>query len=274
VTWAIERKNYSQRRACRLVGVEPKTYRYASKRRGDGEVRARLRALAAERRRFGYRRLHILLAREGMLVNHKRLFRLYREERLGVRKRGGRKRALGTRAPMALPQGANQRWSLDFVSDASSSGRRFRVLAVVDDFTRECLGLVVDNSLSGLRVGRELDRIAVLRGCYPAMIVSDNGTELTSHAILRWQEERSVLWHYIAPGKPQQNGFVESFNGRFRDECLNEHLFSSLVAARRIIEAWRVDYNTERPHTSLKGLTPTVFATRPKHGHTENGFCL
>ena len=175
---------------------------------------------------------------------------------------------------MALPEAANQRWSLDFVSDALSNGRRFRVLAVVDDFTRECLGLLANTSLSGLRVGRELDRIVEWRGCRPGMIVSDNGTELTSHAMLRWQEEHSVLWHYIAPGKPQQNGFVESFNGRFRDECLNEHLFSSLAAARRIIEAWRVDYNTERPHTSLDGLTPAVFATRPKQGHTERGLCL
>jgi len=257
-----------------LIGLEPKTYRYASKRPGDGEIRARLRVLAGERRRFGYRRLHILLAREGVRLNHKRLFRLYRDERLGVRKRSGRKRALGTRSPMALPEAANQRWSLDFVSDALANGRRFRVLAVVDDFTRECLGLVADTSLSGLRVGRELDRIVEQRGCRPATIVSDNGTELTSHAILRWQEERGVLWHYIAPGKPQQNGFVESFNGRFRDECLNERLFSSLAAARRVIEAWRIDYNTERPHTSLDGLTPAAFATRPNQGHTKNGLCL
>ena len=270
----MNEKGYSQRRACKLVGLAAKTYRYASRRPDDGQLRVRLRALASERRRFGYRRLHILLAREGILLNHKKLFRVYREERLGVRKRGGRKRALGTRSPMALPDAANQRWSLDFVSDALSSGRRFRVLAVVDDFTRECLGLVADTSLSGLRVGRELDRIVEQRGCRPAMIVSDNGTELTSHAILRWQEARSVLWHYIAPGKPQQNGFVESFNGRFRDECLNEHLFSNLAAARRIIEAWRGDYNTARPHTSLDGLTPAVFATRPKQGHTEVGSCL
>lgn len=273
MAWAITEKGCSQRRACALVGLAPKTYRHVSRRADDADVRVRLRVLASERRRFGYRRLHILLAREGVLLNHKRLFRLYREERLGVRKRGGRKRALGTRSPMTLPEAVNQRWSLDFVSDSLSSGRRFRVLAVVDDFTRECLGLVVDTSLSGLRVGRELDRIAELRGCRPAMVVSDNGTELTSHAILRWQEERSVLWHYIAPGKPQQNGFVESFNGRFRDECLNEHLFSSLAAARRIIEAWRIDYNTARPHTSLDGLTPAAFATRPKQGHTENGLC-
>ena len=266
----MNEKGYSQRRACKLVGIEPKTCRYVSRRPDDGAVRARLRALASERRRFGYRRLHILLARDGLRLNHKRLFRIYREERLVVRKRGGRKRALGTRSPMVLPEAANQRWSLDFVSDALSSGRRFRVLAVVDDFTRECLGLVVDTSLSGLRVGRELDRIVELRG-KPLTIVSDNGTELTSHAILRWQEERGVLWHYIAPGKPQQNGFVESFNGRFRDECLNEHLFSSLAAARQIIEAWRIDYNTERPHTSLDGLTPAAFATRPKPGHMEEG---
>ena len=273
MTWAIEEKDYSQRRACKLVGIEPKTYRYAFRRPDDTAIRERLRGLAAERRRFGYRRLHILLRREGLRLNHKRLFRLYREERLGVRKRGGRKRALGSRAPMALPEGPNQRWSLDFVSDALACGRRFRVLAVVDDFTRECLGLVLDTSLSGRRVGRELDRIAELRG-RPVMVVSDNGTELTSHAILRWQEERSVMWHYIAPGKPQQNGFVESFNGRFRDECLNEHLFSSLAAARRIIGAWRTDYNTERPHTSLQGLTPAAFATRPNQGNTSNRFCL
>ena len=277
MTWAIREKGYSQRRACKLVGIEPKTCRYMSRRPDDGAIRTRPRALASERRRFGYRRLHILLARDGVKLNHKRVFRIYREERLGVRKRGGRKRALGTRSPMALPEAPNQRWSLACplrgraVSDALSSGRRFRVLAVVDDFTRECLGLVADTSLSGLRVGRELDRIAELRGCRPAMIVSDNGTELTSHAILRWQEERSVLWHYIAPGKPQQNGFVESLNGRFRDECLNEHLFSSLTAARQIIETWRIDYNTERPHTSLNGLTPAAFATRPKPGHTEDG---
>ena len=253
--------------------MEPKTFRYTSRRPDDADIRQRLRALADERRRFGYRRLHILLAREGMRLNHKKLFRLYRQEKLGVRKRGGRKRALGTRSPMVVPQAPNQRWSLDFVSDALNSGRRFRGLAVVDDFTRECLALVADTSLSGLRVGRELDRVIELRG-RPALIVSDNGTELTSHAILRWQEERSVLWHYIAPGKPQQNGFVESFNGRFRDECLNEHLFTTLAVARRIIEAWKIDYNHTRPHTSLNGLTPAAFADRPNTRHTETGFCL
>lgn len=229
--------------------------------------------LAAERRRFGYRRLHVLLKREGIRLNHKKLFRLYLEEKLGVRKRDGRKRALGTRLPMVLPEAPNQRWSLDFVSSALNNGRRFRVLAVIDDFTRECIVLVIDTSVSGVRVGRELDRIIELRG-HPVMIVSDNGTELTSHEILRWQEEHGVLWHYIAPGKPQQNGLVESFNGRSRDECLNEHLFRNLAAARRIIEAWRIDYNHTRPHTSLNGLTPAAFATRRQQRHTETGLCL
>jgi putative transposase len=159
-------------------------------------------------------------------MNWKKLYRLYREEKLTVRKRGGRKRALGTRAPMAIPQGANQRWSLDFVSDALRDGRRFRVLCVIDDFSRECLATIADNPLSGERVTRELDKIASTRG-YPCMIVSDNGTELTSNAILKWQQDCFVEWHYIAPGKPMQNGFVESFNGRLRDECLTEHLFSN-----------------------------------------------
>ena len=273
VTWAIQEKSYSQRRACGLVGLHPKTYRYASTRPDDARLRAKLRELASQRRRFGYRRLGLMLERQGIKLNPKKLYRLYKEERLTVRKRGGRKRALGTRAPMAIPQDRNLRWSLDFVADTLVSGRRFRILTLVDDFTRECLGLVVDTSLTGLRVARELDRIAELRG-YPCMIVSDNGTELTSNAILAWQQERGVEWHYIAPGKPMQNGFVESFNGRLRDECLNEHLFANLKEARQIIEEWRIDYNTNRPHTSLNGLTPTEFAARPTQGHNRNRLSL
>ena len=269
MNWAMKEKRYSQRRACRLVGIDPRVFRYRSIRPDDEGVRARLRELAGERRRFGYRRLHILLAREGVEMNWKKLYRLYREEGLTVRKRGGRKRAIGTRAPMPIPQGRNQRWSLDFVSDALACGRRFRILCVIDDFTREALATVVDVSLSGERVARELDRIAETRG-YPSMVVSDNGTGLTSDAILRWQEERKVEWHYIAPGKPMQNGFVESFNGRLRDECLNEHLFESLPGARRLIGAWRRDYNHERPHSSLKGLTPWAFANRSRDDQNWN----
>ena len=165
MTWAIAQQGYSQRRACGLIGLAPKTYRYRSRRSDDSDLRRRLRQLAAERRRFGYRRLLILLRRQGVVINHKRLFRLYREERLTVRKRGGRKRALGTRAPLTIPQGPNQRWSLDFAADVLSDGRRLRILVVVDDFSRECLALVADRSLTGQRVARELDRIAALRAC-------------------------------------------------------------------------------------------------------------
>ncbi len=172
-----------------------------------------------------------------------------------------------------IPQDRNLRWSLDFVMDTLVSGRRFRILTAVDDFTRECLGLVAGTSLTGPRVVRELDRIIEIRGS-PGMIVSDNGTELTSNAILGWQQEHGIEWHYIAPGKPMQNGFVESFNGRLRDECLNEHLFNTLNEARQIIEAWRIDYNTNRPHTSLKGLTPTEFAARPREGQNWNRLSL
>jgi len=192
-------------------------------------------------------------------MNHKKLRRLYREERLAVRRRGSRKRALGSRTPMTLPQGANQRWSLDFLSDAFTDGRRFRILSIVDDFTRECLALVADTSLPGLRVVRELDALVTARG-QPAMIVSDNGTELTSMAMLRWSQERLVEWHYIAPGKPQQNAFVESFNGRLRDELLNETLFTSLAHAREALLLWQDDYNTVRPHSGLGNLTPAAYA--------------
>ena len=247
-------RGYSQRRACRLIEVDPKTVR--RERTPDApEVRERLRVLAGQRRRFGYRRLGVLLARENIVMNEKKLFRLYREEGLSVRRRRGRKRATGTRAPIHLPQGPNQRWSLDFVSDALGWGRRFRILAVVDDFTREALTLVVDTSIGGWRVARELDALIAHRG-KPATIISDNGTELTSRAVLEWTNGAGIAWHYIEPGKPQQNAFVESFNGRLRDECLNEEVFTSLAEARTVIERWRRDYNEVRPHSAHGGLTP------------------
>jgi putative transposase len=235
------------------------TVRYRSRRADDSALRLRLRALAHERRRFGYRRLHVLLRREGFKVNHKRLFRVYREERLMVRRRGGRKRALGTRAPMVVPQLANERWSLDFVSDQFIDGRRLRILVVVDDCTRECLALVPDTSISGIRLARELDRLLAERG-KPGTIVSDNGTELTSNAILQWADDHRVAWHYIAPGKPVQNAFAESFIGRLRDELLNETLFRSLAHARAALEAWRTDYNTARPHSRLGWMSPIIYA--------------
>lgn len=269
MNWAIEEMSHSQRQACRLVGIDPRVYRYRSSRPDEAGLRKRLRELAAVRRRFGYRRLHILLKREGVEVNWKKLYRLYREERLTVRKRGGRKRALGTRAPMAVPQGPNQRWSLDFVSDTLTDGRRFRILCVIDDFSRECPATIVDNSISGERVARELDTIAERRG-YPCLVVSDNGTQLTANAMLKWQQDRGVEWHYIAPGKPMQNGFAESFIGRLRDECLNEQLFTSYRQARDLIEDWQMDYNQNRPHSSLAGLTPNEFPARSRSDHNVN----
>jgi putative transposase len=249
----------SQRRACDVIGADRSSVRYLSSRPGDAVIRARLRELASNRRRFGYRRLLLMLRIEGVLINHKKLRRLYVEERLQVRRRGGRKRALCTRAPMTLPQGPNQRWSLDFVSDTLTDSRRFRMLAVVDDFTRECIALVADTSLSGARVGRELDTVIARRGP-PLTIVSDNGTEFTSMAILRWSQQTRIEWHYIAPGKPQQNAFVESFNGRLRDELLNETLFSSLGHARELLADWLYDYNTVRPHSGIGNLPPATYA--------------
>lgn len=191
VAYLYESFEVSQRRACAVIGADRASVRYISRRPDDRSVRERLRDLAAIRRRFGYRRLHALLDREGIVLNHKKLRRIYAEERLQVRRRGGRKRALGTRAPMVMPQGVNQRWSLDFVSDGLTDGRRFRILCIVDDFTRECLGLVADTSLSGLRVARELDMLMAQRG-RPHTVVSDNGTELTSMAVLRWCQDRQV----------------------------------------------------------------------------------
>lgn len=249
----------SQRRACSVLKIDRSSMRYRRRRADDGPLRAKIREIASERRRFGYRRIHLMLKRRGEIMNLKKLRRLYREERLQVKRRGGRKRALGTRRPILLPDAPNRRWSLDFVSDAFTDGRRFRIFAVVDDFTRECLSLVADTSISGRRVARELDVVIHRRGA-PATCVSDNGTELTSTAILEWSQDRRIDWHYIAPGKPQQNAFIESFNARLRDELLNETLFSSLDQARTALAAWKEDYNHARPHSALGNITPKEFA--------------
>jgi putative transposase len=263
VTAAREAHGISERRACSIIGADRSAMRYRHRRADEAATRTRLKELAVQRRRFGWRRLKLLLEREGIRMNHKKLRRLYSEERLQVRRRGGRKRAMGTRAPMTLPQGPNQRWSLDFASDTLTDGRRFRILVVVDDFTRECLCLVPDTSLSGRRVVRELDAIIICRGVRPLLCVSDNGTELTSNAILTWCQDRKVDWHYIAPGKPQQNAFAESFIGRLRDECLNETLFTSLPQARTVLAVWQRDYNEVRPHSAHRGLTPASIRLPP-----------
>lgn len=229
-----------------------------------------MRKIASERRRFGYRRIGLLLEREGIVMNHKKLRRLYREEGLSVRRRRGRKRATGDRRPIPAATRPNQRWSLDFLSDVFGPGRRFRILAVIDTFSRDCLGLVADTSLPGPRVARELDRLIRLYG-KPDAIVSDNGSEFTSRAMLDWQTRTEVAWHYIQPGKPQQNAFVESFNGRLRDECLNEEVFDSLDQARRRLAHWRHDYNHIRPHTGLGGLTPAARRALELYGGSTPG---
>jgi transposase InsO family protein len=249
----------SERRACSVIAADRKMIRYRSRRPPEPELRARLRELANERRRFGYRRLFILLRQEGEPSGINRIYRLYREEGLTVRKRRARRRAIGVRAPILVEAKVNARWSLDFVHDQMASGRRFRILNVVDDVTRECLAAIPDTSISGQRVSRELTALIERRG-KPGMIVSDNGTELTSNAIFAWTKDHAVEWHYIAPGKPMQNGFVESFNGRMRDELLNETLFRSLDHAKSAIARWAKDYNTARPHSALDYRTPAAYA--------------
>ena len=251
----------SERRACTLIKADRKMVRYQSRRPPETELRERLRSLANERRRFGYRRLFIMLRREGEPSGINRIYRLYREEGLGVRKRKNRKRAIGVRAPLLVEPKPNARWSLDFVHDQMANGRRFRVLNITDDVTHECLAAVPDTSISGHRVARELTAIIERRG-KPGMIVSDNGTELTSHAIFAWARDHKIDWHYITPGKPMQNGYVESFNGKMRDELLNETLFFSLDHARKAIAEWVEDYNTSRPHSALAYQTPAAFAAK------------
>jgi putative transposase len=251
----------SQRRACFALKVDRSTVRYQSRGADDVALRDAIKRVSKERLRFGYRRIHVMVRREGFEVNHKKLRRIYREEKRQMRRRGGRKRALGARKPMVVPEGPNQWWSLDFVSDALTDGCRFRILAVVNGHARENLALLADTSVSRLRVTRELGRVIAERGA-PGTIVSDNGTEFTSMAVLRWVQETRIDWHYIAPGKPQQNAFIESFNGKLRDEYLNETLFSLLVEARETLEPWREDYNTHRPHSALGNLTPSDFAEK------------
>jgi putative transposase len=232
--------------------------RYERQRQGEEKLKARLRTLAGERRRFGYRRLSVLLRREGWAVNHKRVYRLYRQEGLQVRRRKRKRIGAAERQPLAIPIRQNERWSMDFISDALSEGRKFRSLNIVDDFNRECLAAEVDTSIPGARVVRVLERLRERRGL-PQLLVMDNGPEFAGRAVDVWAYERGVKLHFIESGKPVQNAFIESFNGKMRDECLNEHWFMSLGEARETIEAWRRDYNEVRPHTSLGNRTPQEF---------------
>jgi putative transposase len=251
----------SERRACRLLGLCRATLRYLKRPDRNVELRALLRALAEQRRRFGYRRLHVLLGRDGVAVNLKRVRRLYREEGLSLRARRGRRRFRGIRVVPTLPVGVNQRWSMDFMSDALADGRRFRVLNVVDDFSRECLAAEAGRSLTGRDVVAVLGRLVAKRGM-PQAIVSDNGPEFCSRVVDAWAHAASVQLRFIRPGKPVENAYVESFNGRCRDEFLNEQLFVTIDEARKQLESWRLDYNRARPHSSLGNLTPEEFAQK------------
>lgn len=253
----------SERRACTIIAADRAAIRYRSRRPDDTDLRARLRELADERRRFGYRRLHVLLRQEGHIVNRKKTQRLYREEGLTVRRRKFRRRIAVARTPIPLATVPNSRWSIDFVHDQLANGRRFRVLNVIDDVTKECLAAIPDTSISGKRVVREMRAIIERRG-KPSAIVSDNGTEFTSTAVLAFTQELRLDWRYIAPGKPTQNAMAESFQGRMRDECLNEHLFFSMDHARAVIASWRADFNTARPHSSLGYMTPAAYAATLK----------
>lgn len=251
----------SQRRACRIVGMLRSTCRYVPSGRPDETLRERLLALAAERPRYGYRRLCDLLRLEGWTVNPKRIHRLYRLEKLFVRRRRRKRIAASERKKLEAPTRPNEEWSMDFMSDAFADSRVFRTLNVVDDFTRECPAIEVDTSLPGLRVVRVLDRLVRERGV-PQRILVDNGPEFAGRALDRWVYEHGVELHFIQPGKPTQNAWVESFNGKFRDECLNMHWFRSLREARFEIETWRRDYNEVRPHSSLGRIPPATFAAR------------
>jgi putative transposase len=248
----------SERKAAKEIGIARSTTRYESVKQDDSELRGRIVDLAAYRRRFGYRRIHVLLQRSGEEVNHKKVYIIYCEEKLQVRKPTKKKRRL-FRKPLEPAKKPNERWSMDFVSDSLSTGRRFRTLNVIDECTRECLGIEIDFSLPGKRVARLLDRLI---WCYgkPERIVMDNGPELTGGAMFDWSKRTGVFLDFITPGRPMENAICESFNGRLRDECLNENWFIEIHDARQTIEDWRYDYNNARPHGSLGSLTPKEFA--------------
>ena len=259
VGW-LQTRGTSLRRACRVIGLSTATWRYQRRTSATNvAVLDRLQAHAAVRARFGYRRLHILLEREGLVVNHKRVHRIYRSAGLQVRRRQRKRLTRAARIPLPAATARLERWSMDFTSDTLADGRNFRTLNIVDDFTRECVAIEVDRSLPGLRVTRVLDRLHAAVGLHQTLVV-DNGPEFAGRTLDAWAYARGVALRFIRPGKPIENAYVESFNGKFRDECLNEHWFVNLVDAKAIIEAWRLDYNRVRPHSSLNGDTPEHFA--------------
>jgi putative transposase len=261
VTVLMRERRFGVTRACGLVQISRSLYRYQSRRPQCAGLRERICEIAAVKRRYGYRRVHVVLRREGWLVNRKLTYRLYREAGLAVRRRKRKRIGPFERKPLPKPDTADQSWSMDFVSDGLADGRRLRCLTIVDDCTRECVAIEVDTSITGSRVKSVLERVADLRGL-PRSITVDHGPEFEGQVLDAWAYERHVHLSFIRPGKPNENAYIESFNGKFRDECLNEHWFITMAQARRTIEAWRVEYNTERPHSSLGDLAPEEFATR------------
>jgi len=260
---AVSTHPVSQRRVCEILRLHRSTLRRKSKRPEPAGLRTRLKELAEHRRRYGYRRLHVLLKREGCTSNRKRVYRIYREEKLSLKIRKRKRLASVVRVPTVKPKGPNERWSMDFVSDQlGPSGRRFRCLNVVDDFTRECLAIEVDTSLPGSRVAEVLERIIFIRGAKPKSITIDNGPEFTGRDVDSFAHNQNIRLDFICPGKPVENAFIESFNGKFRDECLNGYWFVNLDEAKVRIEEWREEYNCRRPHSSLGNLTPDEFAAK------------
>ena len=255
----IGSQGLSQRRACRLVSLNRSTYHYCSSKTDcDDALRTRMKPLATQHSAYGYLILHALLKQEGLVVNKKRTYRVYTEEGLQVRTKR-RKKLYRPRVCLELPNNAGERWSMDFVHDQLSNSRRFRVLNVVDDYRRECILQLVDTSISGIRVARCLTELIQQRG-KPKSIVCDNGTEFSSKAMFFWSKDNHIKLNFIQPGKPTQNAFVESFNGKFRNECLNQHWFISLEEARKEIAKWQYHYNNIRPHSSLNYLPPSQYA--------------
>jgi len=259
VTHACQRFGVSRRRACGLMQLRRSSYYYRVQLRADQPLREALHQAARQRRRYGVRRLIWLLRRDGWRDNHKRIERIYREEGLQVRRRGRKRMTRVARQPLVRPTQINERWSMDFMADSLADRRRIRLLNIVDEYSRECLQIEVDTSLPGARVVRTLDGLRPQRG-YPRQIVIDNGPEFTGQALDQWAYTHGVELVFIEPGKPQQNAFIESFNGKFRDECLNEHWFLSLAEARSITAQYRWTYNNDRPHSALGNQTPAKFA--------------
>ena len=248
----------SVRQVCGLLELSRSSFFYRPKPSDDEALRQRIKELAAKRVRLGYRRIHVLLRREGWQINHKRVYRIYQEENLAVRTKPRKKLVSRLRVPLGPAEQPNQQWSMDFVTDRMEDGRAFRILTVVDNFSRECLGLYADRSMSGEKVSVCLNRIAGQRG-YPQSIRVDNGSEFYSRGMDAWFYVHRVTLEFIRPGKPAENGYIESFNGKLRDECLNVELFFGIDDARRKLEAWRSDYNGNRPHKALENRTPEEY---------------